>query len=193
MNAAAGSAISRLLEESRRGLDRVMAADLAAVQAAGALVVDIRPVEQRDRDGELPGALVIDRNVLEWRLDPTSPDRLPIAGDPDRRIVLVCNQGYSSSLAAHTLQLLGLPGATDLCGGYQAWSSTTDTLADAAVQGPPSGSSSAVRLDGVPVAAVEEDVVATHLVLALVGVVVQRVPVVGDLGAAAVASGGPEE
>jgi rhodanese-related sulfurtransferase len=110
-----------LLEESRRGLDRVEAADLPSVRAAGALVVDIRPLEQRERDGELPGAVVIDRNVLEWRLDPTSPDRLPVADDPDRRIVLVCNEGYSSSLAADTLRRIGLENATDLCGGYQAW------------------------------------------------------------------------
>lgn len=116
-----GSAISRLLEQSRRGLDRVLAADLDAVRAAGALLVDIRPVEQRERDGVLPGAVVVDRNVLEWRLDPTSPHRLPIAHDPDRWIVLVCNEGYSSSLAAWTLQQLGLPNATDLCGGFQAW------------------------------------------------------------------------
>jgi rhodanese-related sulfurtransferase len=115
------SAISRLLDESRSGLDRVEPADLAAVQAAGALVVDIRPVEQRNRDGELPGAVVVDRNVLEWRLDPSSPNRLPIAGQPERRVVVVCNEGYSSSLAAHTLQQLGLPHATDLAGGYQAW------------------------------------------------------------------------
>jgi rhodanese-related sulfurtransferase len=116
-----GSAISSLLEECRRSLDRVEAADLASVQAAGALVVDIRPVEQRQRDGELPGALVVDRNVLEWRLDPSSPYRLPVADDPDRRVVLVCDEGYSSSLAAHTLQRIGLANATDLCGGYQAW------------------------------------------------------------------------
>ena len=124
-----GSAIGRLLEESRRGLDRVRPGDLAAVQAAGALVVDIRPVEQRERDGELPDAVVIDRNVLEWRLDPSSPHRLPIADDPDRRIVLVCNEGYASSLAAHTLRRLGLANATDLRGGYQAWvtRSTDDT------------------------------------------------------------------
>jgi rhodanese-related sulfurtransferase len=83
--------------------------------------VDIRPVEQRQRDGELPGALVVDRNVLEWRLDPTCPYRLPVADDPARRVVLVCNEGYSSSLAAHTLQLLGLTRATDLVGGFQAW------------------------------------------------------------------------
>ena len=116
-----GSAISRLLQESRRALDRVCPADLAAVQAAGALVIDIRPAEQRERDGALPGAVVIDRNVLEWRLDPSCPFRLPISDDPDRHIVLVCNEGYSSSLAAHTLQQLGLTNATDLCGGYQAW------------------------------------------------------------------------
>ncbi len=123
MKDADGSAVSRLLEESRRGLDRVEPTDLAAVRAAGALVVDIRPIEQRQRDGELPDAVVIDRNVLERRLDPSSPHRLPIADDPSRRIVLVCNEGYSSSLAAQTLQLLGLANATDLRGGYQAWAS----------------------------------------------------------------------
>lgn len=122
---ADGSAISSLLETVRRGLDRVQPADLAAVQATGALVVDIRPVEQRQRDGALPDAVVIDRNVLEWRLDPSCPYRLPIADDPDRRIVLVCNEGYSSSLAAHTLQQLGLANATDLRGGYQAWVATS--------------------------------------------------------------------
>lgn len=121
MTSTDGSAIERLLAESRRTLDRVDPADLAAVQAAGALVVDTRPVEQRDRDGELPGAVVIDRNVLEWRLDPTSPHRLPGADDAQRRIVVVCNEGYSSSLAARTLQDLGLPHATDLVGGFQAW------------------------------------------------------------------------
>ena len=121
MDDADGSAISRLLEESRVELDRVLPCDLAAVQAAGALVVDIRPAEQRERDGDLPNAVVIDRNVLEWRLDPSSPHRLPIADDRDRRIILVCNEGYSSSLAASTLQRLGLANATDLCGGYQAW------------------------------------------------------------------------
>ncbi|MQW77431.1 rhodanese-like domain-containing protein [Nocardioides sp. dk4132] len=120
------SAIDRLLEQSRRGLDRVAAEDLPAVRAGGALIVDIRPLELRDRDGELPGAVVIGRNVLEWRLDPTSPHRLPGADDPDRRIVLVCDQGYSSSLAAHTLQQLGLSRATDLIGGFQAWAETPD-------------------------------------------------------------------
>lgn len=114
-------AIDRLLAESRAGLDRVDPSDLEREMAAGALVVDTRPADQRDRDGALPGAVVIDRNVLEWRLDPSSPHRLPIAGDPDRRIIVVCNEGYSSSLAAHTLQRLGLTRATDLIGGFQAW------------------------------------------------------------------------
>ena len=120
LSAADGSAIGRFLEECRRGLERVQPSELERVVSEGALLVDIRPACQRDRDGELPGAVIVDRNVLEWRLDPSSPHRLSVAVDPDRRIVLVCNQGYSSSLAARTLQLLGLRNATDLCGGYQA-------------------------------------------------------------------------
>ena len=113
--------IDQLLADARAGLPpRPTPAELPALLEAGALVVDIRPVEQRDRDGELPGAVVIDRNVLEWRLDPTSPHRIAAADDPSRHIVLVCNEGYASSLAAATLQRLGLRGATDLDGGFQA-------------------------------------------------------------------------
>ena len=115
------SAIDVLLAAARLGLDRVVPARLAAERAAGALVVDTRPVDQRDRDGDLPGAVVVDRNVLEWRLDPTSPYRIPEASDRDLRIILVCTEGYSSSLAAATLRQLGLRRATDLVGGYQAW------------------------------------------------------------------------
>jgi rhodanese-related sulfurtransferase len=115
------SAIDELLERIRAGLDRVQPADLAEEVAGGAVVVDIRPVEQRTRDGELPGALVVDRNVLEWRLDPTCPHRLPVAVDASVRYIVVCNQGFSSSLAAATLRGLGLRRATDLAGGYQAW------------------------------------------------------------------------
>jgi rhodanese-related sulfurtransferase len=121
VNGTDRSAVSQLLEECRRGLRRVEPADLEAAREAGALVVDMRPVEQRARDGELPGAVVVDRNVLEWRLDPSSPHRLPVADDPDRTVVLVCHEGYSSSLAAHTLQRLGLRNATDLRGGFEAW------------------------------------------------------------------------
>jgi rhodanese-related sulfurtransferase len=116
-----GSSIDAVLAQSRRHLDRVQPERLAEEMAAGALVVDIRPVENRDREGLLPGAVVVDRNVLEWRLDPTSPDRIAEADDPDRRVVLVCNEGYASSLAAETLQRLGLRRATDLVGGYRAW------------------------------------------------------------------------
>jgi rhodanese-related sulfurtransferase len=85
-----GSAIARLLGECRTSLDRVRPDQLATVLADGAVVVDIRPVHQRERDGELPGAVVIERNVLEWRLDPTSPDRLSLADDTERRIVMLC-------------------------------------------------------------------------------------------------------
>ena len=110
-----------LLEAARRGLDRVEPARLAAEVDAGALVVDTRPIEQRRRDGDLPGAVVIDRNVLEWRLDPTSPHRIPKVIDRDQRMIIVCNEGYSSSLAAATLRQLGVRRATDLIGGFQAW------------------------------------------------------------------------
>ena len=120
-------AIEELLVQDRAGLDRVAVADLPAEVLAGAVVVDIRPVDQRDRDGVMPGALVIDRNVLEWRLDPTSPDRLPVATSSDVRYVLVCDGGYSSSLAAATLRRLGLARATDLIGGFQAWSALLRT------------------------------------------------------------------
>jgi rhodanese-related sulfurtransferase len=121
MHGSRQSAVDRLLEDARRDLDRVEPEQLAAEVAAGALVVDIRPSEARVPEGELPGALVVDRNVLEWRLDPTAGDRLPEADDPDRRVILVCNEGYASSLAAETLRRMGLSRATDLVGGYRAW------------------------------------------------------------------------
>lgn len=114
-------AIDALLEAARQGLDRVQPADLASEMAARAVVVDTRTSEQRHREGELPGALVIDRNVLEWRLDPTGPDHIAEVTDVGRRIIVVCDEGYSSSLAAATLGQLGLQRASDLAGGFQAW------------------------------------------------------------------------
>jgi len=114
------SAVDLLVAAARAGLDRVQPADLAAESLAGALVVDIRPVEQRQLDGELPGAVVVDRNVLEWRLDPSSPYRIAEMTTSDRRVIVVCNEGYGSSLAAATLRQLGLARATDLVGGFQA-------------------------------------------------------------------------
>jgi rhodanese-related sulfurtransferase len=119
--------IDELLAEARARLDRVLPEALEAERAGGALVVDIRPVEQRTRDGELPGAVVIDRNVLEWRLDPASPNRIAEATGYDRRVIIVCNEGYSSSLAAATLQEIGLRRATDLDGGFQAWRASRRT------------------------------------------------------------------
>jgi rhodanese-related sulfurtransferase len=116
--------IDALLARARGRLQRVPPDALAAERAAGALVIDTRPVEQRDRDGEMPGAIVVDRNVLEWRLDPASPHRISEITSYDVRIILVCNEGYSSSLAAATLQELGLHRATDLIGGFQAWRAT---------------------------------------------------------------------
>ena len=120
------AAIDRLLARARAVIaPRPGPADLAAVRAGGGLVVDIRPVELRERDGALPGALVVDRNQLEWRLDPTCPDRLDAVTGPDQTIVLVCDEGYASSMAAATLRELGLRRATDLDGGYQAWRRST--------------------------------------------------------------------
>ena len=116
-----GCRIDQALAEARRALPhRPTAGELPQLVARGALVIDIRPSEQRTRDGEMAGAIVIDRNVLEWRLDPTSPHRIAEATDTEREIVLVCNEGYASSLAALSLQRLGLRNATDLDGGFQA-------------------------------------------------------------------------
>ena len=112
--------IDDLLEVARARIDRVEPDDLTAEQAAGALVVDIRPIEQRQRDGDVPGAIHIDRNVLEWRLDPACEHRIADTAY-DVRVIVVCNEGYASSLAAATLRDLGLARAADLAGGYQAW------------------------------------------------------------------------
>ena len=113
--------IDELLERVRARIDRIQPAEAARRLVAGALLVDTRPVEQRDRDGEVPGAVVVDRNVLEWRLDPASPYRIPEVTGYDREIIVLCNQGYSSSLVADTLRALGLRRAVDVIGGFEAW------------------------------------------------------------------------
>lgn len=118
MDAVTGLTIDELLAAARTGMQRIPPEALSDEQVAGALIVDIRPVEQRHRDGDLPGALVIDRNVLEWRLAPSSPNRV-VDLDGERKVIVVCNEGYQSSLAASTLRQLGVDGATDLIGGYQ--------------------------------------------------------------------------
>lgn len=113
--------VDAVLAASRAGVTRLDPHQAAAAVAAGALLVDTRTDVQRAEQGDLPGALVIDRTVLEWRLDPTSPHRIPEATGPDVAVVVVCRQGYSSSLAAASLRAVGLPRATDLAGGVEAW------------------------------------------------------------------------
>jgi rhodanese-related sulfurtransferase len=113
--------VDELLNRARSRLTRLGPAEARAAVAEGALLVDIRSDSQRAADGEVPGAAFVPRNVLEWRLDPSSPDREPALARPDARIVVMCDEGYQSSLAAATLQDLGLPLATDLAGGFQAW------------------------------------------------------------------------
>jgi len=113
--------IDVLLAQVRSRIGRVQPGEVAARVAAGALLVDTRPVEQRARDGEVPGAIVVDRNVLEWRLDPASPDRIPQVTGYDLDVIVLCNQGYSSSLVADTLRTLGLHRAVDVIGGFEAW------------------------------------------------------------------------
>lgn len=115
-----GSRIDRVLEQARARLSRMTAEQVPAALARGAILVDIRPQAQRQREGEVPAAVVIERNVLEWRCDPTSEARLPQAVDDDVEWVLLCSEGYTSSLAAAALQDLGLHKATDVIGGYHA-------------------------------------------------------------------------
>lgn len=115
--------IAELLQLARAGLDRLEPHEAYARSARGdAVLVDVRSAEQRARDGELPGAVRHPRNVLEWRCDPTCSHHDPrLSGDLEATLVVVCDEGYQSSLAAHTLQLLGFARATDLAGGFQAW------------------------------------------------------------------------
>ncbi|SCG65237.1 Rhodanese-related sulfurtransferase [Micromonospora halophytica] len=113
--------VDALLEQARAGLRRLSPLETVEAVRAGALLVDTRTDAQRREQGELPGAIVIERTVLEWRLDPASECRIPEATGYDREIVVVCRQGYSSSLAAASLQALGLRNATDMIGGAQAW------------------------------------------------------------------------
>jgi len=113
--------VEALLERARSGVRRLDPHETRAAVAAGALLIDTRTDRQRAVQGDLPGAIVIDRTVLEWRLDPASANRIPEATGTDRQIVVVCRQGYSSSLAAASLRAIGLHRATDLAGGVEAW------------------------------------------------------------------------
>jgi rhodanese-related sulfurtransferase len=113
--------IADVLAEARQRLQRVDPLDAWVAVSQGALLVDIRPELNQRLEGTIPGALVIERNVLEWRLDPASDDRIAEAGSHDLPVVVFCNEGYTSSLAAAALQDLGLWRATDLVGGFRAW------------------------------------------------------------------------
>ncbi|QEV20637.1 rhodanese-like domain-containing protein [Streptomyces alboniger] len=113
--------IDELLERVRLGLDRVTPQEAYDASEAGGLLVDIRYAALRERDGLIPGSLVVERNELEWRLDPQGSHRAPEATSHDLRVVVICNEGYASSLAAASLRQLGLRHATDLVGGFQAW------------------------------------------------------------------------
>jgi rhodanese-related sulfurtransferase len=113
--------IDDLLAEARSRLTRLSPAEAARHLARGAVLVDIRPAAQRAREGEVPGALIVERNVLEWRFDPASDARLPEATGYDVEVMVICSEGYTSSLAADALRSLGLTRATDVVGGFLAW------------------------------------------------------------------------
>ena len=113
--------IDEVLQRARARLKRLEPAEAAAELAGGALLVDTRTDYQRGDQGEIPGALVIDRTVLEWRLDPTCPNRIAEATDHRVRVIVLCAEGFSSSLAAASLQDIGLVNATDVVGGFEAW------------------------------------------------------------------------
>ncbi|KAA6460432.1 cysteine dioxygenase [Acidobacteria bacterium AB60] len=117
------SSVSRLLASARSRLHRVSPREAynAASTSANTVLVDIRPGTQRAEEGTIPGALIVERNVLEWRFDPTSSARLPIANGPDLRVIVFCSEGYASSFAAAGLQDVGLWRATDVVGGFRAW------------------------------------------------------------------------
>ncbi|MGY1620089.1 rhodanese-like domain-containing protein [Geodermatophilus sp. SYSU D00691] len=118
---AGARSIDELLADARSRLVRVTPAEAAARVARGALLVDIRPAAQRALEGQVPGSLVVERNVLEWRFDPASDARLPEATGYDVEVIVLCSEGYTSSLAADALRSLGLSRATDVAGGFRAW------------------------------------------------------------------------
>lgn len=121
--------VEELLAEARAEIDCLSPAEARAAWRDGAILVDIRPLEQRRRDGLVPGATVVERNVLEWRLDPRGEHRNPELARPDCRIILICDEGYQSSLAASTLRRFGLD-VSDVAGGVQAWSAAGLPLED---------------------------------------------------------------
>jgi len=140
--------VDRMLDDARARLVRLAPEEAAAEHAGGALLVDTRTSEQRSRDGSIPGALVIDRTVLEWRLDPTSPHRIAEATDHDVRVIVICAQGYSSSLAAASLHDIGLRHATDVIGGFEAWKATGLPVVDTEIDETPTPAAAPRRRRG---------------------------------------------
>jgi rhodanese-related sulfurtransferase len=110
-----------LLAEARAGLDRLEPAAASRAVEQGAVLIDIRSETQRARDGVVPQARLLDRNVLEWKLDPLGDWRDPELARADAHVVIMCQDGYQSSLAAANLRKLGIERATDLVGGFRAW------------------------------------------------------------------------
>jgi rhodanese-related sulfurtransferase len=117
-------AIDEVLAEARSRIIRYFPEEAAARLAAGALLVDIRPAANRATEGSVPGARVIELTVLEWRLDPQSDARIPEATGHDVEVIVLCNEGYSSSLAADSLRELGLINSADVIGGFRAWAAS---------------------------------------------------------------------
>ena len=113
--------IDDLLNDARSNLRRLEPIEAKRRVDEGALLVDTRTDLQRSEQGELPDAIVIDRTVLEWRLDPSSESRIPEIASYDQMIIVTCSQGYSSSLAAQSLQRMGFVNATDIVGGAENW------------------------------------------------------------------------
>ena len=126
-----------LLIRARSRLARLQPQQAWDAVRNGAILVDIRPEFQRRADGEIPGAIVVERNHLEWRLHPASADRIPEAADVDVHWIVICDEGYASSLAAATLKLIGLHRAADVVGGFQAWREARLPIASPATSTPP--------------------------------------------------------
>lgn len=116
-----GRSVEEIVQAARQRLRRLDPAEASDAMRGGAILVDIRPQEQRIAEGEVRGALRVERNVLEWRFDPRSDARLPEATGYDLFLIVMCSEGYASSLAAASLQDIGLRYATDLAGGFLAW------------------------------------------------------------------------
>src|SRR6267378_7047181 len=129
--------VDGLLARARSRLTRLEPREAQRAVQSGAILVDTRPEFQRRADGEIPGAIVVERNHLEWRLHPASADRIPEAADADIHWIVICEEGYASSLAAATLKLIGLHRAADVVGGFQAWREARLPIAKPATPTPP--------------------------------------------------------